>query len=262
MSFHFLEVDLSTVFEPGQAYVAVSRSMSVEGLRITACRERMPKVSQLVIEFYSTGIVTASELNVDGVLQSEKKRDITITPMINVDECTSVPSTATEPQMFVVDQLYSDSDMCINEFCKWLWHLYEQMHQMNENVTLMDRKKFSGVTKQLHSLYRSSQLLWKWKECSESEVDIGIGGKDRKAAVVYSRAVYAEFLNRQAKDSRNAYFNDPSLFEQGPVQYTTKEAQGKIRDLSGWVISEEIKACISYVNHHKCSKSTKVAKKS
>ena len=39
--------------------------------------------------------------------------------------------------------------------------------------------------------------------------------------------------------------------------HTTNEGQGKLRDI--WVISEEIKACISYVNHNKYSKSPKVA---
>ena len=49
-------------------------------------------------------------------------------------------------------------------------------------------------------------------------------------------------------------------FEEGPVQSTTKEASGKVRDISGWVIHEEIKSCISYVSQHKCSKSQKVVK--
>ena len=44
MSFDFLEVDLSSVFEPGQAYVAVLRARTVEGLRIRACREILPKL--------------------------------------------------------------------------------------------------------------------------------------------------------------------------------------------------------------------------
>ena len=44
------------------------------------------------------------------------------------------------------------------------------------------------------------------------------------------------------------------------AQSTTKEASGKVRDISGWVIHEEIKSCISYVSQHKCSKSQKVVK--
>ena len=51
MSFDFLEVDLSSVFEPGQAYVAVSRARTVKGLRIRACREILP---QIVEDFYSS----------------------------------------------------------------------------------------------------------------------------------------------------------------------------------------------------------------
>ena len=44
MSFDFLEVDLSCVFEPGQAYVAVSRARTVKRLRIRACREILPQI--------------------------------------------------------------------------------------------------------------------------------------------------------------------------------------------------------------------------
>jgi hypothetical protein len=109
-------------------------------------------------------------------------------------------------------------------------------------------------------LYRSEQILQKWKECADRDVDIGVGGKDRKAAVVYCISVYAEFLNRKAEVKRNSFLNDPDNFQQAPVLFSTKEGRGKIRDLSGWVISEEIKGCISYINRYKCSKSGKVVK--
>jgi hypothetical protein len=36
-------------------------------------------------------------------------------------------------------QLYSASNLHIDEFCKWLWCIYEQMHYNNESPT-MDRK--------------------------------------------------------------------------------------------------------------------------
>ena len=44
------------------------------------------------------------------------------------------------------------------------------------------------------------------------------------------------------------------------AQFTTKEAKGKVRDIGGWVIHEEMKACTSYISQHKCSKSPKVVK--
>ena len=66
------------------------------------------------------------------------------------------------------------------------------MHKTNEESTL-DRKKFSEITKQLHGLYISSQLLNKWEECTDGTVDIGIGGKDRKAAVAYARLCMLSF---------------------------------------------------------------------
>jgi len=41
----------------------------------------------------------------------------------------------------------------------------------------------------------------------------------------------------------------------------TKESQEKIRDLGGWVLSEEMKACISYINSRKGSTSKTVMEK-
>ena len=299
MSFDFLEVDLSSVFEPGQAHVAVSRAKTVEGLRIKACRDILPPVPQIVEDFYSGSIVKATEFIVEDILMAKKKCDTITLPKIDVNKCISVPSMVTEPQQFVVMQalpldlpkdvvdninvreefevgddvsdvlkylkLHEDEeknvhfnlDLHINDFCKWLWCAYEQMHKTNEGSTL-DRKKFSEITKQLHGLYMSSLLLNKWEECTDGTVDIGIGGKDRKAAVVYARAVYAEFLKQKAEGPRKAYLNDTTQFKEGPVHCTTNEGQGKLRDIAGWVISEEIKACISYVNRNKCSKSPKV----
>ena len=63
--FDFLEVDLSSVFEPGQACVAVSRERTVEGLQIRACQEILP---QIVVDFYSSCIVKATKLIVEDVL--------------------------------------------------------------------------------------------------------------------------------------------------------------------------------------------------
>ena len=60
MAFPFLDVDLSTVFEAGQAYVAVSRATTIHGLKVSSYRERMPQVSQLVIDFYANGVVMTS----------------------------------------------------------------------------------------------------------------------------------------------------------------------------------------------------------
>jgi hypothetical protein len=102
MSFEFLEVHLSKVFEAGQAYVAVSRSETIEGLRIKSCKENMPIVCTLVKEFYSKGIILAQELNVDAFLQNEKKRNIISLPAININTCTPVANTAKEPAAFEV----------------------------------------------------------------------------------------------------------------------------------------------------------------
>ena len=73
MSFPLLDVDLSSVFEAGQAYVPVSRAMTIDGLKISSYRQKMPQVCQLVVNFYANCVVMASNLNVDEVFQSEKK---------------------------------------------------------------------------------------------------------------------------------------------------------------------------------------------
>ena len=84
--------------------------------------------------------------------------------------------------------------MQLNDFCTWLWHVYMQILCALQSEISVDRKKLSGVTKQPHSLYRSSQLLQKRKNCCSLDADVGVGGKDLKAAIVYARAVYTEFI--------------------------------------------------------------------
>ena len=69
-------------------------------------RERMPQVSQLVIDFYANGVVMASDLNVDEVVHSEKKRDIATLSLVSIDKCISVSSTAKEPKPFVVKEQF------------------------------------------------------------------------------------------------------------------------------------------------------------
>lgn len=52
MTIDYLEVNLSSAFEVGQAYVALSRARSMEGLRVMAFDRRVVRASPAVIEFY------------------------------------------------------------------------------------------------------------------------------------------------------------------------------------------------------------------
>ena len=109
MSFRYVEVDLSTVFEAGQAYVAVSRAQTTGGLRIAACKETLPEPCQDVKNFYCNGhsIITASQLNVNRILDSGKKCDKITLPLITIEKCTIVSSTAEEPPLLTVTEQFS-----------------------------------------------------------------------------------------------------------------------------------------------------------
>lgn len=56
MSIDFLEVDLKSVFEAGQAYVALSRARTLEGLRVLSFDTRKFWTSAKVVEFYRTRV--------------------------------------------------------------------------------------------------------------------------------------------------------------------------------------------------------------
>ena len=93
-----------------------------------------------------------------------------------------------------------------------------------------------------------------------SNEDIDIGGKHRKAAIVFASVTYGIYIHHQAKVSKEI-FNDPSNFKDGPCEFVTSEAKGKVRNISGWVINEETKSCIAYINSHKGTKSQSVMEK-
>ncbi|KAJ6184257.1 hypothetical protein N7519_005558 [Penicillium mononematosum] len=57
-----VKVDLGRVFEKGQAYVALSRAVSQEGLQVTRFEPRKVMVHPKVVEFYSN-LVTITEIN-------------------------------------------------------------------------------------------------------------------------------------------------------------------------------------------------------
>lgn len=114
--------------------------------------------------------------------------------------------------------------------------MFSQISETNsaiEDATLIERKKWTGHTKQIHEIYRSKQVLLKWKNCllldkvSISNEDINVGGKQRKAAIVFARVTYEIYISHQAKASKEMFFNDPSNFKEGPVEFLTNEAKGR-----------------------------------
>ena len=56
MSIDLLEVDLRAVFAPGQAYVALSRARTLEGLRILSFDTRKFWINPLVVDFYERSV--------------------------------------------------------------------------------------------------------------------------------------------------------------------------------------------------------------
>ena len=82
-----------------------------------------------------------------------------------------------------------------------------QVQSTTENAVSIERKKWTGHTKNIHELYRSKQILLKWKSCllfdniAVSNEDIDIGGKHRKVAIVFARVTYGIYIHHQARSS-------------------------------------------------------------
>ena len=64
-------MDLSDVFEPGQAYVAVSIAKTLNGFRILGEHPALPKTSELVEQFYKTEVVN---VDMKQLLKEKKKK--------------------------------------------------------------------------------------------------------------------------------------------------------------------------------------------
>ena len=78
---------------------------------------------------------------------------------------------------------------------------------------------------------------------------------------MFARVTYGIYIHHKAKVSKEIFFNDPSNFKDRPCEFVTSEAKGKVRDISGWVINEETKSCIAYINAHKDTKPQSVMEK-
>lgn len=61
MSLDYLKVDCSRSFEAGQAYVALSRARSIEGLQVLSFDARKCWCDPKVVEFYKTGITRLTD---------------------------------------------------------------------------------------------------------------------------------------------------------------------------------------------------------
>jgi len=62
MSIDYLEVDLASVFEKGQAYVALSRARTLEGLRVAAFDPSRFWTAGKVVDFYRKHVTKVEEL--------------------------------------------------------------------------------------------------------------------------------------------------------------------------------------------------------
>jgi hypothetical protein len=234
MEFEFVEVDLSDVFDPGQAYVAVSRAKTMDGLRILGVQQNLPKTCKIVDQFYREKVINVSDINMDQFLREQKKSTTNVLQFIDINSCQKIASVVSNPAEFVFTEEHefttispqcfdeinskvrkigqiSNDISCIlaevekmegvHQFCTWLWNVYHQMHGINGstqgNPLVIERKKLTLITAKLHSLNRSNQMLCKWKEYLDKniKVDISISGNHRKMAVSYCRATYEVFLH-------------------------------------------------------------------
>ena len=76
MSLDFLKVDASRSFEAGQAYVALSRARTMEGLQVVSFDPRKCWCDPIVAEFYKTGIQKLSdETNISNTTATKRSAE-------------------------------------------------------------------------------------------------------------------------------------------------------------------------------------------
>ena len=101
MEFEFVEVDLSDVFDPGQAYVAVSRAKTMDGLRILGVQQNLPKTCKIVDQFYREKVINVSDIKMDQFLREQKKSTTNVLQYIDINSCQKVASVASNPAEFM-----------------------------------------------------------------------------------------------------------------------------------------------------------------
>ena len=311
MSFPYVEVDLGKVFEHGQAYVSLSRSETLSGLRILNFRERAIIPNEHVQMFYKTlnSFEDVESCMFDVNALPPKCREITDMGKVCLATKITVESPASKPNIPTLQEEFSNLQPLnvgyLLPAIKWIkLHVVSEemnlffnslglqtaknMEQLNKHLVsfmlwiigyftqqaaskqkintsgtvIIDRKNWAGIISQLHSFLRSTELLRKWEKCLEDmgivDIDMGVGGLHRKACLAFTRAMYEAYLEMSAKQTKEKYMENKSNFKQGPVQFSSPESMGKIRDLSGWVIVKESQASLFYIRRHKGSKCEKV----
>ena len=110
MSFPNVEVDLGKVFEEGQAYVALSRSETLSGLRILNFRERAIIPNKHVQMFYKTlnsfEDVENSMLDVNKL--PPKRREVTDMGELGLAKKIAVESPASKPNIPTLQEEFSN----------------------------------------------------------------------------------------------------------------------------------------------------------
>ena len=104
MSLDFLRVDCSKSFEAGQAYVALSRARSIEGLQILSFDPHKCWCDPKVVDFYKSGVVKLTEsvcaYLLSGATQAPaKKRQRSAVS----DWITNIPKEENIPSNWVID---------------------------------------------------------------------------------------------------------------------------------------------------------------